>query len=124
MLRLYKELPEFGGFLAFDTISGSLSTIDEKKFRELEKQTPAGHCFYGNSSTHTSFFRRAYFQITRRCNLLCDHCFIKADPYQSDLEVHVIDRLTEYLGRKGLMEVRLSGGEPTIHILYMLQKTL
>ncbi len=115
MLRLYKELPEFGGFLAFDTISGSLSKIDEKKFKELEQQTPAEHCFYGNSSTHTSFFRRAYFQITRRCNLLCDHCFIKADPYQSDLDVHVIERLTEYLGRKGLMEVRLSGGEPTIH---------
>ena len=37
MLRLYKELPEFGGFLAFDTISGSLSKIDEKKFKELAK---------------------------------------------------------------------------------------
>lgn len=87
----------------------------KKSLKNWKKQTPARHCFYGNSSTHTSFFRRAYFQITRRCNLLCDHCFIKANPYQSDLDVHVIDRLTEYLGRKGLMEVRLSGGEPTIH---------
>ncbi len=114
MIRLYSELPEFGGFHTFDTISGSLKTITEQEFNDLRLVTPPEHIFYGQSDTHTAFFRRAYFQITRRCNLLCDHCFIKADSHQSDLEPATVFRLAEYLGRKGLMEVRLSGGEPTI----------
>lgn len=45
MLRLYKELPEFGGFLAFDTISGSLSTIDEKSLKNWKNKHQQGIVF-------------------------------------------------------------------------------
>ncbi len=115
MIRLYSEKPEFGGYMAFDTVTGSLTTLAEEEFRALEKQTPPNHRFYGSSDTHTAFFRRAYFQITRRCNLLCDHCFIKADASQGDLDTQVVLDIARYLGEMGMMEARLSGGEPTLH---------
>lgn len=114
MIRLYSETKEFGGYHIFDTVTGKLTYIDEAEFNRLKKITDSANCFQGFSDTHSAFFRRAYFQITRRCNLLCDHCFIKADSHQSDLDRNVAMQLAEYLGRKGLMEVRLTGGEPTI----------
>jgi MoaA/NifB/PqqE/SkfB family radical SAM enzyme len=112
MITLYRENSEFGKFNKFDTNRGELSEISQKEFDKLSKTCKI---FQGKEKTHTGFPRRVYFQITRNCNLECDYCFIKAESNNMHLDKEVIFRLAEYFGKQGLMEVRLTGGEPTTH---------
>lgn len=113
MIRLYHENPEFGEFNRFDSDTGILNEIS---YEEFEHQKKIYSVYSGSKEiTHVHFPRRIYFQITRKCNLECDYCFIKADSMQPSLDKEVIMNLANYLGDKGLMEVRLTGGEPTIH---------
>jgi MoaA/NifB/PqqE/SkfB family radical SAM enzyme len=113
MLKLYKEHSEFNEYTKFDTNIGKLLKISETEFKELKNESVP--VYFGNSKTHTSFPRRIYFQITRNCNLECDYCYIKANSRENHLETDVIFALAKFLGNKGLMEVRLTGGEPTLH---------
>ena len=76
----------------------------------------APQVFIGESSnTHTRFPRRLYFQITRNCNLNCPACFIKASNSGKHVPKEYIYQLADFMGKNGLMEVRLTGGEPTTH---------
>ncbi len=113
MLRLFEENPEFGQYTIYDTDSGVLKHIGEDDFKSLKGRHES---FSGkNSKKRTNFPRRIYFQITRNCNLNCDYCFIKAKHDNNHLDKDVIFKIAEYLGKRGLMEVRLTGGEPTTH---------
>lgn len=114
MLRLYKECEEFGEYNSFDTTSGKLSEISEEEYETLKNQISPQDIFEGGNPAHSVFPRRIYFQITRRCNLRCPYCFIKANSKEKDLSIEYIRKMISYLGRKGLMEVRLTGGEPTL----------
>lgn len=40
---------------------------------------------------HALPFRRMMFEITRRCNLCCAHCF-RGDPQNVDISEEIIDR--------------------------------
>lgn len=113
MLKLYRENKEFSRYSRFNTLTGELLPTDEEYFVNHQRQLP----FFdgGNTKTHTNFPRRIYFQITRNCNLKCGYCFLKADSNGAHLDAEVIFRMAEYFEKKGLMEVRLTGGEPTIH---------
>jgi MoaA/NifB/PqqE/SkfB family radical SAM enzyme len=113
MIKLYQEHPEFNEFTVFNTLTGELKTVTPEYFEDEKRnaQTYSGL----NMSTHTNFPRRVYFQITRNCNLMCDYCFIKAENNKNHLDSNIIFELSEYFGKKGLMEVRLTGGEPTTH---------
>lgn len=128
MLRIYKEHPEFGEYAKFNTETGRLTdiTADEfKKFltRNTQLEEDKGKIidrkatvFMGETSeTHTMFPRRIYFQITRNCNLSCDYCFIKSKRGDPHVPTSAIMEIASFLGRNGLMEVRLTGGEPTTH---------
>lgn len=115
MIRLFRENVEFGEYSMFDTENGILKEITANQYDELAQKTFYTDIFQGNSVTHTVFPRRIYFQITRRCNLLCPYCFIKADNKQKDLPLDAIMNIIPYLGKMGLMEIRLTGGEPTLH---------
>lgn len=131
MLRIYREDSIFDKYSSFDTDTGRLSAIDEKQVREWfldDKEdlddfvAPLGQMsgdkqfFFGQTSPHhTRFPRRVYFQITRKCNLFCDYCFIKSSMEQTHIPTDRVFDMAEYLGRQGLMEVRLTGGEPTLH---------
>ena len=113
MIKLFREHEEFGGFGKFDTNNGQLSQITESEFNSLRKlEIPT---YFNNNFNHTIFPRRIYFQITRYCDLMCDYCFIRADKSQKHLDTNTIFNLADYFGRQGLMEVRLTGGEPTLH---------
>jgi MoaA/NifB/PqqE/SkfB family radical SAM enzyme len=113
MITLYKEHSEFGKFSKFNTKTGELFSIGQEEFEKLSGKFKI---FSGEGKeTHTNFPRRIYFQITRNCNLKCDYCFIKAESNNKHLDKNVILSLAEYFGSKGLMEVRLTGGEPTTH---------
>lgn len=129
MFRLYKESPEFGEFSKFDTETGRLSDINENEFNRFlpEGFKPDGKpiqriegegatLFSGETpKTHTRFPRRIYFQITRNCTLECPACFIKAERGGDHVPTSSIMEIARFMGRHGLMEVRLTGGEPTTH---------
>jgi MoaA/NifB/PqqE/SkfB family radical SAM enzyme len=131
MLRVYQEHPEFDQFTKFDSQTGRLVTISEEEF---QRYRPLGGCGPAGSSpirkipgrgatlfvgetpeTHVRFPRRIYFQITRNCNLRCDYCYIKADRGLPSVPTGPILELADFLGEHGLVEVRLTGGEPTLH---------
>ncbi|MBU0461210.1 MAG: radical SAM protein [Nanoarchaeota archaeon] len=131
MLKLYKEHPEFDEFTKFDTETGRLLKISEEEFRkslpddfaDVEAQKgikriegKGATIFLGETpETHTRFPRRIYFQITRNCNLNCPACFIKAEKGGAHVPTDAIMKLIPFLSRNGLMEVRITGGEPTSH---------
>lgn len=129
MIKLYHENPEFNEFTQFDTQTGKSSPISEACFYEALSKCPqtkdiSSQSFEGKdtiifdgetSSAHTRFPRRIYFQITRKCNLNCPACFIKADSHGKDVPTEFIMDIATFLGQHGLMEVRLTGGEPTCH---------
>lgn len=129
MIRVFEEHEEFSRFTRFDTTTGQLTTIGEDEFCGYlpEDWSPAGGyltrvegrgaiVFTGATpETHVRFPRRIYFQITRDCNLACDYCFIKAGCGQPHVPVAGVYRIAELMGAHGLMEVRLTGGEPTRH---------
>ena len=114
MIKLYRETQEFGEYGCFDTESGRFTILLEQEYLYLKRKISSKDIFEGNCQTHTFFPRRIYFQITRRCNLLCPYCFIKADCNQHDVPSDIVLQMASYFGKMGLMEVRLTGGEPTI----------
>ena len=130
MFKVYRESPIFDEFTRFDTTSGRLETIPEEEFNaylpdhlEWEENGPIRRVegkgavlFTGEiPATHTRFPRRVYFQITRHCNLNCPACFIKAGKAGQHVPTENIMEMASFLGRNGLMEVRITGGEPTTH---------
>lgn len=117
MIRIYKEHPEFNEYTKYDTLTGLLEPISLDQFKGYKSSTKSNVEVFDwtPSETHTRFPRRVYFQITRSCNLLCDYCFIKASSQYMHLEKDVICKVAELFGKKGLMEIRLTGGEPTTH---------
>lgn len=130
MIRLYHEHPEFDEYTKFDTETGRLVPIMAEEFQSaLPSGFSAGHgqylqritndgitVFQGETPvTHTRFPRRLYFQITRNCNLHCPICFIKAEKGLEHVPTDSIKDIATFMGENGLMEVRLTGGEPTSH---------
>ena len=134
MKKLYHEHPVFDEYAAFDTETGRLEKIPEPTFRrapatfrnaETEASIqrwdgPGVATFSGadgseNSPTHTRFPRRVYFQITRKCNLACAYCYLKCSRELPHVPTPHVLNMARYLGTNGLMEVRLTGGEPTTH---------
>ncbi len=132
MIKLYKEHPEFDEFTKFDTDEGKLVAITKKEFDSFLPQdfkeksdalepiqrieTKEAILFTGETpETHTRFPRRIYFQITRYCNLECPTCFIKAGKDGAHIPTDAIMDVAEFMGRNGLIEVRLTGGEPSLH---------
>ncbi|WP_028314617.1 radical SAM protein [Desulfatibacillum aliphaticivorans] len=132
MYRLYQEDPEFGEFSRFDSATGRLSAIDKEEFVKSllggttayengefitrVETTEGDSVFIGKTrKNHTRFPRRVYFQITRNCNLKCSYCFIKSEIGLAHVPTQAVLEMASFLGQNGLVEVRLTGGEPTTH---------
>jgi MoaA/NifB/PqqE/SkfB family radical SAM enzyme len=130
MLKIYKEHPEFDEFTKFDTEDGRLVTISEEEFNgflpdgvQIDDGKPIQRIegrnatvFLGETpETHTRFPRRIYFQITRNCNLRCPYCFIRSEAGAPHVPTSAVMDVATFMGQNGLMEVRLTGGEPTSH---------
>jgi MoaA/NifB/PqqE/SkfB family radical SAM enzyme len=131
MKKIYLEHPVFDACSVFDTETGHLTTIDEGELLRLRPDVPpAGDtapgvvrrdgaglvAFEGEiNPRRTRFPRRIYFQITRRCNLSCPYCFLEAGPGQAHVPTAAVLDMAGFCAANGLMEVRLTGGEPTTH---------
>jgi MoaA/NifB/PqqE/SkfB family radical SAM enzyme len=58
----------------------------------------------------------AFLFLTNRCNLSCRHCYVSAGPYdQQSMSDEIIDRAIGLFNTIGIRDVRLTGGEPTVH---------
>ncbi len=130
MIKYYLEDPEFDAYTRFDTQTGRLTPVSQAEFnRHLPPngqpdpdqpvqrfEGPGAAVFVGKTSPlHTRFPRRLYFQITRNCNLECPACFIRAGSGGAHAPSEAIYEIASYMGQNGLIEVRLTGGEPTTH---------
>lgn len=57
-----------------------------------------------------------WFEITRKCNLACPHCYIDAGlPRGGELSTPEILSLLEQMAEMGVWAVTFTGGEPTLH---------
>jgi radical SAM protein with 4Fe4S-binding SPASM domain len=57
-----------------------------------------------------------WFEITRKCNLTCPHCYIDAGhPRDGELATREILHLLEEMAQMGVWAVTFTGGEPTLH---------
>jgi radical SAM protein with 4Fe4S-binding SPASM domain len=54
-----------------------------------------------------------FWDITRRCNLLCSHCYnIEKQPRGDELSTEIVKRIVEELSAYGVSNIVFSGGEP------------
>lgn len=58
---------------------------------------------------------RVYFELTRRCNLACRQCFVSSHPAQPlGMDTATIRGILDDMRRARVINVRFTGGEPTI----------
>lgn len=57
--------------------------------------------------------RSLILEVTRRCNMCCDHC-LRGDAQDLDMQKETVDALLEQVGSIG--EVTFSGGEPSLNV--------
>jgi radical SAM protein with 4Fe4S-binding SPASM domain len=57
-----------------------------------------------------------WFELTRRCNLTCDHCFIDGgEARENEMPASEVYRLLDEFAEMGVWGVSFTGGEPTLH---------
>jgi MoaA/NifB/PqqE/SkfB family radical SAM enzyme len=62
--------------------------------------------------TNTSVF----MFLTRSCNLACSHCYVSAEPQLKEhMSLDVFRSIVDFLLVRGINDLRLTGGEPTVH---------
>jgi hypothetical protein len=54
-------------------------------------------------------------EVTRRCNMACDHC-LRGDAQNMDMTTEVVDRLLDAVHGHGIGHITFTGGEPTLNI--------
>lgn len=130
--KLLQEHPVFDEFTEFSTETGQLTPVTQAVFDQRLSAAPQRHAdtgpgidrhegdgysvFTGDlTPSHTRFPRRIYWQITRNCNLHCAYCFMKSEPGLAHVPTEALKTIARYMGLNGLLEARLSGGEPTSH---------
>jgi MoaA/NifB/PqqE/SkfB family radical SAM enzyme len=115
MKNIYFENEKFGEILSFDYRDGEKEIISLQQFMQLKNEGKINRVFYNNDQYHTVFPQRIYFQITRKCNLKCSYCYMDASINGEEIPFSDIEKIVDYISEKGVMEVRLTGGEPTLH---------
>lgn len=57
---------------------------------------------------------RLYLNITKRCNMKCSHCYAKLDKKIIELDLSIIDNVTNDIEHLKIPTVVLTGGEPLL----------
>lgn len=65
-----------------------------------------------------------FLYLTQSCNLACTHCHVSAGPRQKHMSLNTFHRIIDVLSSRGLNDVRLTGGEPTINPDFMIMLDL
>ena len=54
--------------------------------------------------------------LTESCNLRCSHCYVSSGPdVGKHMPVEVAERALRFFAEQGIHDIRLTGGEPSIH---------
>lgn len=53
--------------------------------------------------------------ITEKCNAKCPNCFNRRDRVNSQMDISRFEKLCVYLSNNGASQIKIMGGEPTIH---------
>lgn len=70
-------------------------------------------------STSPSSMDCAFLFLTSGCNLRCEHCYVNASPQGgANMSRETFGSALRVLAKIGIRDVRLTGGEPTIHPLF------
>lgn len=75
-----------------------------------------------NRRTGDDSLKTIYLFLTRKCNLGCQHCYIRGVGPQArdvDFNLETIEGLIQQARPHGLRKVKVSGGEPMIHPEFM-----
>lgn len=60
--------------------------------------------------------RKCLIQITEKCNLCCEHCFVSANNIGQEMDIQKIkDVILPQLLNNSIAKVTLTGGEPFVH---------
>jgi MoaA/NifB/PqqE/SkfB family radical SAM enzyme len=91
---------------------GSLSVSDHTEFSRRESEVGYSDKRYNNASC--SF---VWFEITRKCNLQCVHCYNDSGPRVSHGSLNTARwcQLLDEAAAFGVKSVQFIGGEPTLH---------
>ncbi len=131
----YKIREERNGAMLFDNEKGAVTGLTEKQYREIVdgKNDDFGYLYdaagiplfalFHSHSPRTglpedcvSAPSKVYFEITRRCNLFCKHCYNGSGrDFPEEIKKETVFSIIDELYRFGTFEIRLTGGEPTLH---------
>lgn len=82
---------------------------------------PAPHAYLTtwpmlDSATRSAKSDCLFLFLTQRCNLACAHCYVSASPWTGlDMELTTARAALQIFRGLDIQDVRLTGGEPTIH---------
>jgi len=108
-MKIFRE-EKFGGIL-YDTETLRYSLVT-KKDTKADTFLPMTSKFVRDDILSSPV--RIYFEITRKCNLYCKHCFVNAGKSQIDGLSHdnMLSLIDQFADAR-VLELRITGGEPT-----------
>lgn len=134
-MNTYKIREEKIGAMLFNSQTGSTMFLNEEQYQSILKHdsTEFEYLFDENKCPLFKIFKplsdrdslpadclsspsKVYFEITRRCNLKCKYCYNNSHvDFSKELGKEQIFKLIDDLYNAGTFEIRLTGGEPTLH---------
>jgi len=109
-MKIFRE-ELFGGVL-FDTGNLRYELASKRMVGNVEKFLPIN--YQPPRSDILSSPIRVYFEITRKCNLHCKHCFASSTNNEDDLlSKNEIYTILEQMREFRILDIRFTGGEPT-----------
>lgn len=111
---------ERSGAVCFDARSRQYSYLSAAEVENIKTSAAApkiveirNECFRGEG---LSAPLKAFFNITRRCNLHCRHCYNDSGhPSSPELPLPTVVSTLRALQAHGIMKLTLAGGEPLFH---------
>lgn len=133
-MNTYKIREEKTGAMLFDNTTGKTTVLSEEEYQDIlsNKTECWPQIFDKDGIPLFKLFRakdrdslpddclsapsKVYFEITRRCNLSCVYCYNNSrSEFRVELGKEKIFQLIDHLYESGTFEIRLTGGEPTLH---------
>jgi MoaA/NifB/PqqE/SkfB family radical SAM enzyme len=106
---------EYFGALLYDPKRMYLQYLDEKESHRILSDKNYSMIIHQDAADHfLSAPLKVFMGLSSRCNLKCMHCVVY-DPRRpvKEIDYENVKRIFRELGDMGVLEVRLSGGEPT-----------
>jgi len=104
--------PALGRFLVYSTKTRRLEvTGSQKRVSDAREVSPEE----GASTDALTAPMKIFLGLTRACDLNCPFCFARGGEYGSPMTAQTIQQVIRQAAQMGVFEVRLTGGEPTVH---------